>query len=627
VIVTSCRTLDRATAVVVFFFLPLSLAPGVLFFFDVTPKAALLLAGGAMGLVSLALHSPDPAAFWRENRSRWFITLLFFYLVILSVATLRSSVPSLSLFGSDWRRFGLIEQGGLVCLGVWLWIRCREDANFGRFCLKTVCAAGIAVSLYAISQSAGFDPILDRDAYHIKSVPLFVLRPSSTLGHAIYLANFCLCSMACGCAIALTARTPGERFFGYAVVPFCLCGIYLSGTRAAIEGVVVGTLIAGAILWRKRRRTLLVSSLVVPLLVGALFLIPAFSGYRSTLIRDTGGTRFPLWRDSGRLALNAGFSGIGPEIFAREFSKWKGDDLTRQFPDAYDESPHNVFLDAWIGMGPAGLLVTAAIMFAAVFAAVRAAKGARRYVAPLCGGLVGAIVSQQFSCFVIATAVCFVLVSIVAVSADAPQERLQPPPRLWRLVFGSGAVGVACLLAWGTFALVTADFERGKLPPFLNEKHYRDSIAAYEAGSGKQLFGTSADLWFSRHMNDLFARVQDPSLKAAAFKASAEASRRAAEDADPPSLAAYESATLAGAAGDPVSAERDLVEALRWSPKWYRAHWVLAEILAAEGRQAEAGSHARTALQYLDQKDERYAKISARLEKLVIASGKVSPDR
>jgi hypothetical protein len=613
------RIFDRFIAVVLFFALPLSLAPGVLFFFDVTPKSCLLLMGAAMGMISLALRPPHAGRLWREKTFRWFILLLLIYTSVLAVATLHSSVPSLSLFGSDWRRFGLIEQVGLACLGVWLWVRCREDAGFGRFCLKTVCAAGIVASLYAIVQSVGFDPFLDREAYRLRVGPGFIFRPPSTFGHAIYLANFCLYAMSCAVAIALTAKNAGERLVACVAIPLTLAAIYVSGTRAVVGGAVLGILVACAIAWPKRRRLLLLSALGMPLVLGALFWLPANYGYRSRLLHDIGGSRLFLWRDSTRLALSTGISGLGPEIFARELPKWRGDDFARIFPDSYDESPHNMFLDAWVAMGLPGLLITGGLVLAASFASARSAIADPRYIAPLFGGLVGAVVSQQFSCFVIVTALCFLTILITAVSAGEPQRR-EPPGPVSRAVYGFGGFALFGILAWGAFALFASDFERGKLPSLIDQKRYRESIEIYEAGSKKQVVATSADLWFARHMNDLFASTQNPSLKAAAYRASVEAAASAARDGDPPSLAAWEAATLAGAAGDPAGTERDLEAALKWSPNWYRAHWALAEIFAAEGRTAEAGAHAAAALRYLDPGEERLAGIAARLKALAAPS-------
>jgi hypothetical protein len=613
------RIFDRSIAVVLFFALPLSLAPGVLFFFDVTPKACLLLAGAAMGMISLALRPPDAERLWREKTFRWFILLLLLYLLVLAVATLHSSVPSLSLFGSDWRRFGLIEQVALACLGVWLWVRCREDAGFGRFCLKTVCVAGIVASLYAIVQSVGFDPFLDREAYRLRVGPAFIFRPPSTFGHAIYLANFCLYAISCAVAIALTARNAGERLIACVAIPLTLAAIYVSGTRAVVGGAIVGILLACAIAWPKRRRLLLVSALGMPLVLGVLFWLPANYGYRSRLFHDIGGSRSFLWRDSTRLALSTGISGIGPEIFARELPKWRGDDFARTFPDSYDESPHNMFLDAWVATGFPGLLMTGVLVLAAAFASARSAIADPRYIAPLFGGLLGAVVSQQFSCFVIVTALCFLTILVVAVSAGATPQRREPPGPVRRAVCGFGGLALFGILAWGAFALFAADFDRGKLLSLIDQKRYRESIGTYEAGSKRQVVATSADLWFARHMNDLFARTQDPSLKAAAYRASVEAAASAARDGDPPALAAYEAATLAGAAGDPAGTERDLEAALKWSPNWYRAHWALAEIFAAEGRTAQSSAHAAAALSYLDPSEERLAGIAARLKTLAAA--------
>ena len=66
----------------------LALTPGWLFYFDVTPKIALLLAGTAAAL------------FCTGRAPRWFSLLLLANLLSLTVSTALSSNPALSLFGT-----------------------------------------------------------------------------------------------------------------------------------------------------------------------------------------------------------------------------------------------------------------------------------------------------------------------------------------------------------------------------------------------------------------------------------------------------------------------------------------------------------------------------------------------
>ena len=78
----------------------LILAPGALFYFDVTPKLVVLLVGVAFFFACASLR---PA-------HRIFSLLLLATVVSLILSTALSPAPALSLYGSTWRRYGLVAQ-------------------------------------------------------------------------------------------------------------------------------------------------------------------------------------------------------------------------------------------------------------------------------------------------------------------------------------------------------------------------------------------------------------------------------------------------------------------------------------------------------------------------------------
>ena len=92
--------------------IPLVIAPGLLSYFDITPKIVILLFGVSIGLL-----------YWRENQrnvrgllsmrlGKWFAGLLGAAWLAAAIATALSLHPELSLNGGNWRRFGL--KGGVV---------------------------------------------------------------------------------------------------------------------------------------------------------------------------------------------------------------------------------------------------------------------------------------------------------------------------------------------------------------------------------------------------------------------------------------------------------------------------------------------------------------------------------
>src|SRR5579872_3336711 len=85
----------------------LIIVPGYFFYFDITPKLVILLAGTAAALV-----------FVKPARS-WFGVLAAATSASLAVSALFSTNPPLSWFGTNWRRFGVVEQA-TVLLFAWL---------------------------------------------------------------------------------------------------------------------------------------------------------------------------------------------------------------------------------------------------------------------------------------------------------------------------------------------------------------------------------------------------------------------------------------------------------------------------------------------------------------------------
>ncbi|HEV2689701.1 MAG TPA: hypothetical protein VGV35_14160, partial [Bryobacteraceae bacterium] len=93
---------------------PLLITPGLLSYFDVTPKIAILLFG-----VSLILLYPrgtwrDIRTLWSARAGRYFAVLLAAAWLSCFVATTFSRYPPLSVHGGTWRRFGLLSTTGLL---------------------------------------------------------------------------------------------------------------------------------------------------------------------------------------------------------------------------------------------------------------------------------------------------------------------------------------------------------------------------------------------------------------------------------------------------------------------------------------------------------------------------------
>jgi O-antigen ligase len=532
----------------------LILTPGWFFYFDITPKLIVLLIAAGVALVPVR-RSP--------------ITVLAaLTLISLAVSTACSSNPALSFYGSHWRQFGALAQAAVVILAAALAVGTARITAI----LWTVSAAGAVTALYGIGQYLGWDPILPAAAYHVGEGIWTIVRPPSTLGYVSYFATWLLF------VFFFSLALPGRLAKVCAVL--ALIAMLLTGTRAAVLGLAAG----GAVwlFWRGLRvpRRMLLAGLAGVLAIAAFYASPLGQPLRSRARWFTedpwGGARPLLWRDSLRMGLARPLTGFGPETFTAAFPHYESAALARAYPDFSHESPHNIFLDALVGQGIAGLLLLAAwcaIGFAAAWK-LRAEYPVRS--ACLAAALAAGIVSQQFTAFTIPTAVIFFTTIGLAVGLSDPI-----PPAL-RFPFGFPLLYFAARIAFADHALAVArrDVESYRL---------QDAAAQY------RLSGQTNDLWYSRALIAAAQRAPTPAMRIEAFQLASAAGERATSTAEDPFNAWYSLSAMYAARNDAAGAERCLRRAIAAHPNWFKPHWTLAQVLRFESRTQEAEREAALA--------------------------------
>src|SRR5688572_20708480 len=155
---------------------PLFIAPGVSFYFDVIPRLSLLLI-----IVALLLITRSQVAIFSTGHMRVFCIAALAYAISLVLSSMLSTNPSFSRYGSSWLRFGLITQGALLILTVVLAADRRT-----RELLRAFIALGFVAAVYGIFQYFGKDQLLDSSLYHVGEGVWTIVRPPGTAGHADY---------------------------------------------------------------------------------------------------------------------------------------------------------------------------------------------------------------------------------------------------------------------------------------------------------------------------------------------------------------------------------------------------------------------------------------------------------
>jgi O-Antigen ligase len=492
---------------------PILILPGASFYFDVVPKIVVILLIAALAFKSLK----------RDVFSA--------ILAAQAIVVLLSTHSAVSFFGSTWRREGLLVEIAILAI-----------AAAGADC-RWVAWASIPVSIYAIFEYFGVDPILNPAAYHSGVGKFMIVRPPSTMGHAAYLATFLL----------FVVFTTGKSKWRWLPVSLAVIAIFLSGTRGAILG-----LIAGAAISRIRIRYVIAA--VVALAV--FYFSPAGERLRARVHWSSedalGGARLRLWRDSLRMAALRPVLGYGPETFSREFLKHESADLERAYPDFYHESPHNIFVDALVSEGILGLIPIAAIAWMGVM---------KKHA-----GFIAMLVSLQFVAFTAPTELFFYLCAGMALREGSP-----PGIRLrWWPVAALPFAAFAVYMGTGDVLLQSARraADRG------------DFLATIRRVDLARRWHATADVYFSRRLAGMGHAALPAALQVAEF---------GTQTSDDPQDAWVNLAALRAAADDAAGVEQALRAAIAAAPNWYKAHWLLAEVLAREGRMSEARAEAATA--------------------------------
>ncbi|HWB86664.1 MAG TPA: O-antigen ligase family protein [Bryobacteraceae bacterium] len=571
--------------------LPLLILPGVLFYYDVTPKIAVLLLGAAAATVFVD---------WRALRQRkWLAWLLAAEALSLIISTLVSAHPLLSLMGSSWRRLGLIPQLAVLVLAA----AAASRGFTPKQIFRPMAAAGVPIALYGILQYFGWDPLLPSAAYRVGEGKWEIVRPPATLGHASYFANWLVFVFFAGLFLERTEKGIWKVVGGVSA-GMALLGIVLSGTRGALVAVACGSLY---LLWRRRPpwRRLVAPAAALAVVLILLIITPPGQQVRARLrwaSEDVwGGARLRLWRDSIGMAIHRPAAGFGPEVFTAAFPAYESKALARAYPDFHHESPHNLFLDALVSQGIPGLAIWLGLCIYGLWMAQRGSKQDAFASAVIGASLVGAIVAQQFTAFVAVTLLYFFLMLVLV---ETPPTL--PPRRLALPV----AIPVAALLVFFGIRLVAADGSLEAVHRAVNQGRIRDAAVLYPRAAS---LGMPADLWYSRSVAQAGARTNNLTDRWAASQQAMLAAQNAVRTSEDPYDAWYNLAALYASRNDFAHTEASLRQAVKAAPRWYKPHWMLAQILQIAGRLDEARAEAQTAVDLAGGKHPEVAQTLSRL--------------
>jgi O-antigen ligase len=608
----------RAVILIVLVTVPLIITPGLLAYFDITPKLAVLYLGLSLLLLLHARNVANARVLVASGTGRLFGGLLLAAWLSAALSTVLAGHRTLAIFGSNWRRLGLISTTAILLFAFFTaaWVA-AERRNL-ILLLRAIAIAGIFAGGYGITQYFRFDPLLPVSSYLAGEGPSTIVRPPGTLGHADYLAAWLAMAVFASLALARTGESVWSRRAGVTAAVVGMVAIVLSGTRGALLGTAAGF---GYLLFRIRpvpsRRSIALAAGVSCLFV-AFVASPAGmmlrSRFRWSIADLKGGARLLLWRDSARLGLERPLFGFGPDTFVAEFPRAQSLELAQEYPDFFHESPHNVIVDAFIGQGAFGVAVFAGLVLLGIYAAQRSPSPA---AAPLGAGLIAAFVAHQFIVFIGASALYFFVMVAMLVGSRPDIGSILPS----RDRKGAGLpwlvpieATLALALAFVAVRMLASDHAFASAMRLATSGQVRDSAGEYRRTLAWQLPGHRADLAYSRTVASLAAALPPSTSQQAALAEAIESGRRAVNTSDDPQNAWYHLATLLAQKNDERGVEHCLRQAIAIAPAWFKPHWALARVLELSGRPREALAEAAEAVSRDGGKDQEVVETWRRIK-------------
>jgi O-antigen ligase/tetratricopeptide (TPR) repeat protein len=444
---------------------------------------------------------------WRSLQRRPTILPLGCLALITLLATITSILPAASWHGSYARGQGSETMLAHATLSLVLLLCLRSQRQAQRL-VTALALAGVAPAGYGWVQHVGRDPLPWQQADLTARVP-------GTLGNPIFLGAVLVMTLplALACLVrALRRREHALAALWLGVVVLEAAGLYFTKSRGPLLGLLVGLAVFGlatahAFAWQRLQRlTLIVCALAIAGLLAANLGDTALLGRSSDtsasrllqwLPQDSGSSevRLEIWGPALQLIAHRPLLGCGPDVILWCYYPVYPTALRHiEDPNAVPDRMHNLFLDAAVETGIAGLAALLAVFVVSGVTLYRVAGQAadcdlRLLAAALLAALAGHAAEGSVGIPLIATTLYLWLIAAAASAMAAmpaatgtaeeaptrvplpvgtpPSQRRLPeravhatpvagPGRAgWRALTAAGAV--CCLVAaWPTWHVLTA---------------------------------------------------------------------------------------------------------------------------------------------------------------------------
>lgn len=312
-----------------------------------SPKAAVLLIGGAVGLSALRNVVRSPA--------RPVAIAAISYLALVATSTALSPAPLAAIFGAYNAGTGLLFLA--ACVGLWALGACVERSERNFVLLATLTGIGIS-AVVGILQVA--------DLIAVESLRS-ATRASGLSGNAVYLGSLAAAAAAAG------ARLAQEHRWGLAVAALGAFVVQLSGTRSGLLFAALAA-VAGAMAARGPTRVLILGAVLSGVALGSVVAewqgassasgrVSAVSAGSSGDQLSSGGNqvRLEVWSASRHAIARRPLFGHGPGRYRAATSADQSLREAQLEPgDVVYDDGHNILVQHLVTTGAAGTLALVA---------------------------------------------------------------------------------------------------------------------------------------------------------------------------------------------------------------------------------------------------------------------------
>lgn len=298
------------------------------------------------------------------------------FILVLLIADIFGVDPGKSMWSNFERMEGFIGHIHFFAYFFVLTVMIRT-LNDWRKMWKIFIVANILVLIHATGQLLGskgffFSQVFPNASAWFSSrfaIHMSENRLDATIGNSAYFAIFCLMYVFIAALLWSQSANPKRQWFYPALIIVNLIGLFYSGTRGTMIGLVVGALITLGIMAYKEKgkmRNILIGSVIgLVVVVSSIFIFKdtAFIKSSPTLARLasispndlTGSSRLWMWKISYEAWKERPVFGYGQDNFSYIFARKFIPERMCNLEPWYDRS-HNVFFDWLVAAGALGLL-------------------------------------------------------------------------------------------------------------------------------------------------------------------------------------------------------------------------------------------------------------------------------